>query len=64
LFTGILDLTESASGGDAGPLPDWLEFAGHSIRRDSLLAALRSREYQAWELGRRHALSPATSTRT
>jgi hypothetical protein len=62
LFTAILDLTESASGGDAARCRTGWSSPG--IRFGGTLCWRRSREYQAWELGRRHALSPATSTRT
>jgi len=36
--------------------PDWLTFAGGTIRQEMIVAALRSRELMAWHLGRESVL--------
>ena len=57
-------LAGSASAKERTAVDRWLAFAAGTVRVEMIVAALRSREYQAWEMGaRRTAAMPSDAAR-
>jgi len=54
LFAGIDQIVASDGATEAGPLAEWVEFAGRSIRPQTFVSALKSHEHDAWRRGQMH----------